>query len=55
MSAVTKRCPFCGSGAVVTRIGDRRAWAKCLDCETTGPVAKTEHRALEYWNKRASI
>lgn len=55
MSLKPDACPFCGCQAIAPRhTSQGRAWWRCLECETTGPVRPTIEKALKAWNSRAA-
>jgi Lar family restriction alleviation protein len=56
-----KPCPFCGGGEAYVFPSHHEAgnsnkhfWMICSDCEADGPLAESESKARELWNKRVS-
>jgi hypothetical protein len=42
-----KLCPFCGCDRIITQLdasqGDKRGYAKCVDCDAKGPEVRTDY------------
>jgi Lar family restriction alleviation protein len=55
MSEELKPCPFCGSDAVMGKIGgfDQFYYVDCTDCETGTGGVDSETEAADQWNRRA--
>lgn len=47
-------CPFCGSGALIERIGNGflNHWVQCDECGAHGPARRNAEQARASWNER---
>jgi Lar family restriction alleviation protein len=46
-------CPFCQSDDVEAEVDLDLGWCVfCNDCGATGPLAETNEKAVELWDKR---
>lgn len=55
-----RECPFCGSENVEYKHGCGASYVTCNDCESYGPMIRTNNeignkdKAIESWNGRAN-
>ena len=50
---ILQPCPFCGSSNLQASEIDIAGWLiECLQCHTTGPIAKSEALTAVLWNQR---
>ena len=47
-----KRCPFCGSEAILDTDLDE-AWCSCQTCYASADSSRVSSRAVDNWNRRA--
>ncbi len=57
MNEAIRTCPFCGSVNVEIDNSDASAcsWGQCQECGASGGPRETYERAVEAWNRRASL
>lgn len=60
MTKEIKPCPFCGDDGSTGNLQIGQEWSTdngscvyCNNCDTAGPIKKTDEQALKAWNTRA--